>query len=34
VLELRMDAATDNEAAYAGYLDCVTLSTGLEELRL
>jgi hypothetical protein len=34
VLELRMDAAADKEAADPGYLDCVALATGLEELRL
>ena len=34
VLELRMDAAADKEAADAGYLNCVALATGLEELRL
>ncbi|KAM0886403.1 hypothetical protein ACQ4PT_029709 [Festuca glaucescens] len=34
VLELRMDAAADKEALDAGYLDCIALATGLEELRL
>ncbi|VAI18295.1 unnamed protein product [Triticum turgidum subsp. durum] len=34
VLELRMDAAADKEAAGGGHLDCVALATGLEELRL
>ncbi|KAE8821572.1 F-box protein-like [Hordeum vulgare] len=34
VLELRMDAAADKDAAGGGHLDCVALATGLEELRL
>ncbi|KAK1631311.1 hypothetical protein QYE76_005626 [Lolium multiflorum] len=34
VLELRMDAAADRDALDAGYLDCIALAAGLEELRL